>query len=341
MKKGFTLIELLAVILILGIIALIAIPTVTNMIEESKRGALRTTALTLVKQAQQACTSEMIKGLEPTLFYTINDGKASGELNTKNLPKSGEIELDSTCKSKVAVSDGKYCVITDGDIINFVDDGSPCVLNPVIYTADKCFTVENNVIVDYNFDIEDCNSGTIVVPSVINGQQVKEIGEYGFTEDSSGYGYGVPSDIELIDLSHMKYLETIQDNAFSVNFFDRWGDETVGDFVIKLPTSGSLKTIGVYAFYEYRHDMVIPEGVTSIGNYAFYMGYGKKFTIPSTVTTIGNYAFYNTKVEKIINKTGLEFNWNSILGSYCSNEDPVFAAGTCIYDTRTIEIVNN
>ncbi|HPF83205.1 MAG TPA: prepilin-type N-terminal cleavage/methylation domain-containing protein, partial [Bacilli bacterium] len=32
-KKGFTLIELLAVILVLGVIALIAIPIVTNMIE--------------------------------------------------------------------------------------------------------------------------------------------------------------------------------------------------------------------------------------------------------------------------------------------------------------------
>ena len=36
MKKGFTLIELLAVILILGIIALIAIPTVNNIIGEAK-----------------------------------------------------------------------------------------------------------------------------------------------------------------------------------------------------------------------------------------------------------------------------------------------------------------
>ena len=33
MKKGFTLIELLAVILILGVIALISVPVVSNVIE--------------------------------------------------------------------------------------------------------------------------------------------------------------------------------------------------------------------------------------------------------------------------------------------------------------------
>ena len=39
-KKGFTLIELLAVILILGIIALIAIPTVNKILTEAREGDL-------------------------------------------------------------------------------------------------------------------------------------------------------------------------------------------------------------------------------------------------------------------------------------------------------------
>ena len=42
-NKAFTLIELLAVILILGIIALIAIPMVLNVIKDAKKGALKET----------------------------------------------------------------------------------------------------------------------------------------------------------------------------------------------------------------------------------------------------------------------------------------------------------
>lgn len=61
-KKGFTLIELLAVILILGIIALIAIPTVNNIINESKTGAWKSTANNVVSSYERYYQMCQIKG---------------------------------------------------------------------------------------------------------------------------------------------------------------------------------------------------------------------------------------------------------------------------------------
>lgn len=57
-----------------------------------------------------------------------------------------------------------------------------------------------------------------------------------------------------------------------------------------------VTSISDYAFYgcEKLSDVLIPDTVTSIGNYAFYgCGYLRSVIIPFSVTSVGRYAFYN------------------------------------------------
>ncbi len=51
-KKGFTLVELLAVIIILGVIALITFPIVDNSIKNSKQAALEQTIDSILESAR-------------------------------------------------------------------------------------------------------------------------------------------------------------------------------------------------------------------------------------------------------------------------------------------------
>ena len=77
MKKGFTLIELLAVILILEIIALIAIPTVNKIINEARYGTFKTSSDNIMKTIEQQCQTNLMNNKNLTLSYIFKEGKSN------------------------------------------------------------------------------------------------------------------------------------------------------------------------------------------------------------------------------------------------------------------------
>lgn len=83
-KKGFTLIELLAVITIMGILMLVAIPAISRTIENSRRSTFLNTAQSYIKavkrvvtEDQLSCGGSLISAVENGFYYirfsTMND----------------------------------------------------------------------------------------------------------------------------------------------------------------------------------------------------------------------------------------------------------------------------
>lgn len=88
-QKGLTLIELLAVIVILAIVAAIAVPSIGNIIENSKYNAVKADATNVLNAAQ--------------LYFTDDQSKTTvtvAELKTANyLESEGKIESATVSKA--------------------------------------------------------------------------------------------------------------------------------------------------------------------------------------------------------------------------------------------------
>lgn len=86
-KKGFTLIELLAVIVILAVIALIATPVISGIINDSKQSALESEAKTVVSAIDNYCLSRS------TLGSTCNLSVSGGNIIDLSASSANVVEL--------------------------------------------------------------------------------------------------------------------------------------------------------------------------------------------------------------------------------------------------------
>ena len=153
-NKGFTLIELLAVILILGIIALIAIPTVNSILKESRTGAWKSTASQMTKAAENYFQLKQIKNQDYVVDFKT--GKAS---NNKFFTDKGQTSAAGDAALNLGTSGNKekvYSIMLEslslkGDIPKFDEidlfqiDSNGAVALAFSNTNAYCMTVDGNV----------------------------------------------------------------------------------------------------------------------------------------------------------------------------------------------------
>lgn len=110
--KGFTLAELIGVIVVLGVIAVIAVPVVGKIIEDSKVESAKISANSIIRSAQEYYANVMAETGKFTpvtldLVESLNDGTLEMD---GALPQGGTVSIDYDSTVHVYMIVDNYCI---------------------------------------------------------------------------------------------------------------------------------------------------------------------------------------------------------------------------------------
>lgn len=215
-NKGFTLIELLAVVMVLGIITTIAVPSINGFLAKSKKEALFATANNLVDTAKQYYMNNVLENDESvsSISLSVTDSSNMELLDySGKLPSSGYVLVDAAGNIGIAVSQGDYCAtkeLWDDEVV--VSSNSNCEITSIAQMEEinnSCFILndDKNTIVDYKVTDTNCPKD-IVIPAEIGGHEIVAIGDGAFA------GNGQLVGLYFDDLESRPYFDIVENASF-------------------------------------------------------------------------------------------------------------------------------
>jgi len=126
-KNGFTLVELLAILIILGIIAIITVPIITKTLKESRINAAQDSAYGYVDAVNRLYYSNSLNKRDDVEdgVYTVSELKELGVSVTGSEPSEGWVELENNEVVSYSIKIGDYVITkySDSDMV-VTKDGS-------------------------------------------------------------------------------------------------------------------------------------------------------------------------------------------------------------------------
>ena len=138
-KNGFTLVELLAVIIVIGLLAIIIIPKIKDTLTDSKKSANEISANSLVRTATNYYLEKRAdKSFQNCTYdFTNNNNSCNGFEFTGEKPESGKLQIKKDGTVALAVQFEDYCYIKafDNESIEIIDyDSNTCGKNAYVFT---------------------------------------------------------------------------------------------------------------------------------------------------------------------------------------------------------------
>ncbi len=312
MKKGFTLIEILAVIGILGLLIILALPTVMNLYYNSVRNTFELNAKNILKAAENAYDVAKINRIQrQTTIYTYEAGEESVSGNMEmnfsgSKPENGVVTINKNGTVAFYLYNGKYCATklsNSNEVIIEEKSFEECIVRA---TPESCFITDlseaNEDIQEWYYDwIESPEASDdellyngMIRPSELESNEVV-IYSYNYADSSC------PSDIIIPSIINGKTVVGIG-AEFAIADPDEW--TPMGITSVEIPNT--VTHIGNCAFdSNLLENLSISESVLYIGAYAFYGNLLTEITIPNNVLLLSCGAFSENQLESIDIGSGL------------------------------------